>query len=293
MWQILKKCFLVSIISWCFFLWSNDIFAANDGLCGNNSGYSLYECRTEKICEVYKSEKPVYSPKEYEDASSLSNPYMNQTNKAPGLDAAKKTYRENMGNIYKCALVQTQKNTLSFLKKQISAEESWELTDTIGWQIDLQISRLEISAQSIWCSMSDSESIQNKLNVLRETTYEMCRYVGYLEYMKEFYHEMGNSQQIQNAQESSDDNTYGFKIDARQVANDVAGIEQEVAQEIAHTYKVFPIAYQAYTEYENTFPLHYMLVVIRWDFMVIRQALYETLMPIAQLGLKVINAMSY
>jgi len=53
--------------------------------------------------------------------------------------------------------------------------------------MEQRISRLELSADTIGCVLTDRETIQNKLNILKETTHEACRYVNYLEYMKEYY----------------------------------------------------------------------------------------------------------
>jgi len=63
----------------------------------------------------------------------------------------------------------------------------------------------------------------------------------------------------------------------------INSIETEIAQEISHSYKVFPIAYHAYSDYENNFPIHYLLEIVHADVILLKSRLYETLMPIAQL----------
>ena len=196
-----------------------------------------------------------------------------------------------MWNIYKCAIIQSQINTLENLEEFIGQESSWRLTDSIGWQISLRVNRLEISASTIGCTLADDESIQNKLNLLYETTYQACKHVSYLEYLKSYYEKTGTlfGDELEREAEW---NNFSLKVTPQQVANDINARKNAVAEEISHTYQVFPIAYHAYSEYENNFPIHFLLEIIRADFMLLRENLRDNLMPIAQLGLKIINAMS-
>ncbi len=211
-------------------------------------------------------------------------------------DTAKKIYRDNMGNIYKCAIIQSQKNSLEFIKEQIKHEASGQLSDTLEWQIESRVNRLELSAGKIWCVLTDKKTIQNKLNILKETTHEICRYQNYLEYMKDYFSDI----QLQalrynntSADRSDIQNIVDQTIWIRDLPFAIADIKQEIAIESAHSYKVFPLVYHAYSEYENNFPIHFLLETIRGDFLVVRNRFYWTLMPLAQLGYKVINAMSF
>ncbi len=281
---------------WIVLLFSiyGNVFWESD-ICGEWSGFSLYECRNKNICETYKSEKPTYIVKDYEVAENIKAKYFNQQSQAPALDAAKEIYRENIGNIYKCAMIQAQRNALTFLAKQLKQEDSGKLDDTIGGQIKLRIKRLERSSTVIGCALTDKENIQNKLNVLRETTYEACRYINYLEYLKGYYNKMDRFNNDEEYRNSYWDNAKNIRkrFPVWELPAIINGIQSDIADEISHTYKVFPIAYRAYSEYENNFPIHFLLEIIRADFLILQKNLYATLMPIAQLWLKVINAMSY
>jgi len=263
-----------------------------DEYCGSDSGYGLYECRVEKVCKEFKSDKPVYTSEDYETADGASWEFHNQASNAPAFDSAKRIYRENMGNIYKCGIVQSQRNALEKLLDFIKQESSGKLSDTIGWQIQQQLSRIEIQSTTIWCSLTDTDSIQNKLNILKETSYEACRYVSYLEYSKEYYKNIRKFTP-EEAREAYGSEDLLDKYPSPELPRQINKVQNEIAEEIAHTYKVFPIAFHAYSEYENNFPIHYLLQVIRADFLVLRTSLYQAIMPIAQVGLKVINAMSY
>ena len=280
----MRKTFLQICLFLFLFSITLPIYAVED-VCWSQRWYKLYECRLEKVCSEYTSEKPTYRVEDYLPAEEMSNAIEGVIQQASEFYNAKGLYRENMGSIYKCAMIQSQKNSLEFLITQLKQESSGHLSDTLEWQMNQRINRLDISAGTIWCVLTDRDTIQNKLNILRETTHEACRYVNYLEYMKEYY---SLPDVIAN---QLGEREWGYPL--TEIPESIAGIHLEISEEIAHTYKVFPIAYHSYSEYENNFPIHFLLEVIKADFKLVRNRFHETLMPIAQLGYKVINAMSY
>lgn len=283
---------LIACIPFLFFC--SHVWHAAEDVCGSQNGFSMYECRVKNVCEGYKSEKPVYSVEEYTSADGVGSQFQNAVSHAPALDAAKMLYRKNIGNIYKCALIQAQKNSLTFLLEELEREASGELNDTVGGQIDLRITRLDRTAETLGCSLTDTQTIHNKLNILRETTTEACKYVSYLEYLKAHYAKADRFADAGQMQASyGTDKKVSQKFTTGEIPAIMSDIEGQIAEEIAHTYKVLPIAFHAYSEYENNFPIHFLLEIVRADFMILRQKLKENLMPIAQLGLKVIGAMSY
>lgn len=296
----MKKITLCTTLLLSIFMTQNTIFA-EDSICGSQVWFDLYECRVTQICDTYKSEKPVYASQKYARADDATQEFQNWNNQAPAIDAAKKIYRENMGNIYKCAMIQSQRNSLNQMKEFLKPESSGQLSDALEWQIDQRIARLELSSSTVWCSLTDTKTQQNKLNILRETTQQLCTYTSYLEYVKYYYEKTGsafersNPADAQILEESYDTNVLNqlTKTTPSKILNDINAAKNEIATEISHTYKVFPIAFQAYSEYENNFPIHVLLEVIKWDFLILRQLMQQNLMPIAQLWLKVINAMSF
>jgi len=280
-------------------LWISSIHA--DDVCGSQKWYDLYNCRVENICSNYTSDKPVYASEDFERAEDSAPEFQNEQTNAPALDQAKKTYRENMWNIYKCGMIQSQRNSLNKLAKFIKQESSGQLSDALWGQIEQRINRLELSSNSIWCALTDKVTEQNKLNILRETTEQLCKYTSYLEYIKWYYEETNNSYSRSNPGDGELNNwTYDAatiarltKTTPRSLSNEINTTKNEIANEISRTYKIFPIAFNAYSEYENNFPVHFLLEIIKWDFLILRQLMYQNLMPIAQLWLKVINAMSF
>jgi len=198
-------------------------------------------------------------------------------------------------------MIQSQINSLSQVKETLRWETSGQLADALEWQMDQRMTRLELSSSNIGCTMTDQQTQQNKLNILRETTHQLCIYTSYLEYVKSYYEKTWSAFDRSNPADAEilewdyDNNVLNqlTRTTPSKISNDINASKNEIAEEIAHTYKVFPIAYQAYSEYENNYPIHLLLEVLKWDFLILRQLMYQNLMPIAQLWLKVINAMSY
>ena len=289
--NILHILLLISLL----LIWKLGVYADTE-ICWAETWYSLYECRVKNICEDYKTPKPVYQVEDYLDGNVLFAWEDAPVSPTLELDTAKEIYRTNMGNIYKCAIIWSQKNSLEFLAEQLKHESSWQLSDGLWWQIKSRINKLDLSAWKIWCVLTDRQSIQNKLNILKETTHELCRYTSYLEYMKNYYSNLELiAERYNNANQDRSDleNFIIRNIWITELPKAIARIQADIAEESAHSYKVFPLAYHAYSEYENNFPIHYLLEVIRNDFLVVRNRFYWTLMPLAQLGYKVINAMSF
>ena len=267
---------------WVYANWQNDI-------CSGNDREQTYKCRIENVCNAYKSPKPVYVTQAYlqnnddEDAKSWTI-----------LETAKERYRENMWNIYTCAIIQAQKNSLKNLQGFLKAEAWWELAQNFWWQIEIRQNRLDISANTIWCTLSDRENVQNKLNILKESSHETCKYVNYLAYLDSYYDDVASIYSDEEKQEVYKNiPNIITDIGTQNISSDINRLKNALAEERSHTFQVFPLAYQAYSEYENTFPIHFLLELIEADFIILRQKLYETLMPLAQLGIKMINAMSY
>jgi hypothetical protein len=100
----------------------------------------------------------------------------------------------------------------------------------------------------------------------------MCRYVNYLEYLKIF------SKDLKNAlvDEEAEKYTHSY------ISKKIVSFMYEVENEKLHTYRVYPLAYYAYCDYENNFPVHFLLDIIKEDFTLLRENLYAVLMPIAQ-----------
>jgi len=63
-----------------------------------------------------------------------------------------------------------------------------------------------------------------------------------------------------------------------------------IDNEIETIYKVFPVAYKAYIEYENYISIHVLLELLRTDFISYRENFQKTINPINQVVYKIANA---
>ena len=312
----MRKIFIILCISYL----AHISVHADTSTCETKTWYELYECRVEKVCEPYKNPKPVSNSEEYKENleeykenSQYLNPLDTKENWAYiVLEEVKWTYRDNIWKIYSCAMIQTQLNTLKNLieKNLLKFNKNWDLEDVIWERIRIRERKLDTAANKLECKGTDNQIIYNKQNILRETTHEVCKYNIYLEYLKEHYSSIPNILGI-DTNDPTDNNNNGIADVKEDTNNDgvadveevikvystseisrlILGVEDAINQEIDHTYKVFPIAFQAYTEYENHYPLHFLLEIIREDFVLFRRSLHQALMPIAQVGYKIINAM--
>jgi chromosome segregation ATPase len=111
----------------------------------------------------------------------------------------------------------------------------------------------------------------------------MCRYVVYLEYLKSYYKIPSKLLDTENKNNES----YTFSETIRKSME----INNKIQEEKNHSYKVFPVVFHAYSEYENNLPSHLFLELIREDYLVIRDKLQDALSPINQVGYKIMNAM--
>lgn len=258
-------------------------WAEESSACEEKKWYARYTCRVKQICTKYDTKKPVWRGDNYEDASTYNDG--SRWLELVAFDRVKSIYRTNIGNIYKCALINSQKNVLkNFKEKLVKLDTTWTLENSVGRQMDEQLQKADTKAATIWCQNIESKEIYNKLNILNESTLEMCKYVTYLEYLGEHYKEINNVVWEGNQQESVQyENAY--------VADVIGGIQEKISGEISHSLEVMPIAFNAYKEYENNLPAHILLQIIREDYVIIREKLQKAMMPIAQVVYKISNAM--
>jgi hypothetical protein len=54
-------------------------------------------------------------------------------------------------------------------------------------------------------------------------------------------------------------------------------VNNEIDNEISRIFKVFPLAYYAYSEYEDNYVLHLLLTLIKQDYVTAREQLAKVL----------------
>ena len=265
--------------------------------------YALFEERVEKICTHYTtgtSYKPVINleyeknPEEYQIDDTFLAQFedwltwwikiedmkweSNSLNILSYIDTAKDTYSKSMNSIYKCWVLSIQKASLTTVKWLITTGS--QKADIEG-KIDSQIEKTEKSLTALKCT-DPSSTLELKKNILAQTTYELCVYQSYLEYLREYSNYLDNY----------------IKKDDSGKATSVSRITQlkeeaktRIDKDIERAHKIFPIAYQAYSEYENNITIHTLLQLLKEDFIILRDRYHKTINPINQVVYKIANAM--
>lgn len=268
----MKKIFqVITILIIIFINFWNKIYAAGAETSPYSlkTGYSLYKERVKNICEQYKTKKELLK---IEDS-------FDEITESYDLDEIKNKHIKNMNNIYKCALLWVQKKSLLLIKDDL-IKKNPTLLENIWPKIDSKISKLEMTSSTLKCNNSKDKSSIIKLNVLQQSTYETCKYVTYLEYLKEY-----NDKLVAIMWKEKD------KYSIAEVLFTQNEHMNELDNEIEHTYKVFPMAFHALTEYENNISIHFLLELIKDDYISLREKLHEALNPINQVVYKISNAM--
>lgn len=283
---------LISIIFWYYTL-----SAAEDEL----SWFDLYKERNAQLCTQYKPDKPIFSAKDdYKDFWDIKDSEWNKTaNKSAvwwnDLDVAKEQYKDTMNSIYKCALLSAQERSIKFIMNTLKEKNN---VTAYTKEYDAKLKRLESARKVNKCINANKSTKQNdQINVIRQSTFELCKYNNYLEYLLEYNSVIANvlEQDKQSKANwgtniaSPDQITETYNITA--IANIEKKKKEEISTEIERAYKIFPIAFQAYTEYENNLPVHDLLTMLRNDFIEFRLDLHKNLNPINQVVYKISNAM--
>lgn len=259
-----KKIIIISIpiiFSFCFITFK--IFADNE------SWYKLYQKRVDKICWQYKTLSTVYTTKKYEEVKDDIN--------WENIEKAKELYKENMNNLYKCMIIGIQYSSYFNIRKLIENEPV--LKSSIWKQIENKKNKLVSWNSKLKCNLPiDDINTINKLQYLTQTTYELCKYHSYLEYLREYNTDFSN-----------------FEIKEDILVEDLNEMQQkkinEIDEEITHIYKVFPVAFNAYKQYEDNYTTHIYLELIKQDYISLRKNLHNSINPINQVVYKIANAM--
>jgi len=247
----------------------------------NNKSYKEFRKNQNKEREQNKQNKKEREKYTKQIEKEKNNMYkiLNWLTDKYSLSETKNIHRENMNLIYKCALLSTQKKSLLLIKNDL-IKKSPTLWKRIEWKISSNINKIDNLFSSIWCSNSKTKSSILKLTVLKQATYQTCKYVSYLEYLKD------HNRDIQNQFDPTKTRFTATEIAEKQIKE-----LKRIDEEIKHTYKVFPLVFHAYTEYENNITAHFLLQLLRDDYITFREKLHKSLNPINQVVYKIVNAM--
>ena len=98
----MRKIIIYLVLGFSYFFLCFPTSLWQEQLCETKSWYDLYKCREKNICEIYKPVKIIYEVNWEDIYKKPTSPKI--------LEDIKSKYRINMNNIYKCALLKTQKN---------------------------------------------------------------------------------------------------------------------------------------------------------------------------------------
>jgi len=298
----MKKILKISIISWLIFSWSLVAYQLSAAPEDILTWYKLYEDRNKKVCtKSYKPDNKIFnSESKYEDFDekeifSDKKTWDNHSVSWNDLDVAKETYKDTMNSVYKCALLNAQERSIKFIMETLwEDKESWPLSK----QYKDKLKRLESIRTVNKCLDTHKTNQQlDKHNVLKQATFELCKYNNYLEYLVEYNSVIANvleqdkKTSSNNLANSEDDSLLMETYNITMIANLEKQKKSDIKEEIEKAYKLHPIAFQAYSEYENNLPIHDLLTLLRNDFIEYRIDLHNNLNPISQLVYKISNAM--
>lgn len=251
--------------------------------------FKLYECRVKNICDKYKTSYPLYENATYKKAEEYKKEWNVDAWKVTlyAFEQVKEIYNKTITNQYKCAILNTQIRQLKVIDTFIDKDKTAYLKNEIGQKIKDRISKNEISLQTLKCNNTGNlkEINQVKTNVLSQTTYETCKYVIYLEYLKKYYDSTENILNIDKTTEKDE------KFPIMYIAQTIASTHSRLTEEKERIMEVQPMVYSAYAEYENNYLTHLYLELIKTDFSIIRSRWNAAIAPINQVVYKISNAM--
>lgn len=261
---------------------NSSVLAVVESEFNSKDSYELFEARVKNICKKYETEKrknfktKLYPEIQKEEDTRPGRETIPTNTSLWHINNAKKIYRENMNSIYKCAMLNIQVKSLEKVREKIENSTQKQVIDQ---KINSKIRKIELVSKSLNCTADSWQAIQ-KVQLLNETSYELCTYHSYLEYLRWHTTELRN---LINENE--------FEVNTTDLSNRENTVKNAITLEIERAYKIFPIAYQAYSEYENNLPTHILLELLKDDFRLFRKKYHQAINPINQVVYKIHNAM--
>jgi len=252
----------------------------------NLSDYELYKKRVKCICKEYKFNPTVVNLKDNYKKIISKKELNNQIYDIYSQDTTeysfkkiKKLHQTNMNSIYKCWLLNIQKKSLLLIKNDL-IKHAPNLAKKVEWIINSEISKIYNISYRESCTFSKSNTSAQKLILLKQATYETCKYISYLEYLKSYNKTLPNIIDIKKTH-------YTLPEIAKSQSEKIL----ELDNEIKHIYKIFPLVFHTYSDYENNITPHFLLKILKVDYISLREALHKSLNPINQVVYKISNAM--
>ncbi len=248
--------------------------------------------------DVYVS-KQYLTPEDYYKNKDLMKAYEFYNYSDIPFLMATKTYKTNMNWIYRCAILFAERKALDEIEKIINIDTSWTLAKKTDKKLKHQIKEVnkklinkkrllnnKIEKAFAWkCSKLNYKDV-TRIDILKETTYETCKFRMYMQYLKEDYYKHWIKNLLKKRKwkkvEPSQWSTIWYKYNE---------ILTKIDAQIDHSYSVFQRAYEEYTAYESNYTMHLLLQLLKDEYIVVRERLHNVLTPINQVVYKIKNAM--
>lgn len=191
------------------------------------------------------------------------------------LEKASYVYKETMGSIYACAVMNAKVRITDNLITNIPTTQS-----NLKQKLKNQLSNLRKKMETDGCrEIGNTAELSLKKTLLDNTTYQYCNYRQYL-----YYLQMSSKRTLSEY----------FTGSVNQGNTDSAAVEiskasDKIATEISHTKEVYPQAMVAFMEFEKTYASHVVLQFILQDYIDLRTSLKQVLNPIGQVIYKASN----
>lgn len=246
------------------------------------TGYDLYKEQVQNYCTDYKKtnlkNELIFV---LDEAKYFKDLEKNKPEVWKDLEKARQEYEKNMDSIYGCATYSSYYRSLKTIKEDL-IKKNPKLSARLKAKLDHKMKEIEKKIKKLdWkCKINSNKNNLVKNAVLRQVTYETCKYNYYLEYLK-FY-----NQKIENLVDTEKNK----KVQIEEITKKSKAKIEDINNEIERTYRTFTIAFQAYNDYENHISNHILLELLKEDYKVFRLWLHKTLNPINQVIYKISNA---
>lgn len=202
------------------------------------------------------------------------------------LEKASYVYKETMGTIYACAVMNAKIRIIDTLITKIPTSQS-----NIKEKLRNQLAYTRKALVPKGCrEISNTSELSVKKILLDNITYQYCNYRQYLYYLDNASKKSLNAYYKTNQGINVSDSSLLQNTDS--ASREIAQSANKITMEIAHTKEVFPQGMIAFTEFEKTYASHILLEFILQDYVDLRSSLKKLLNPIGQVIYKASNAQS-
>jgi len=264
-------------------LWNIAVFAwkseENILKCSWKKWFELYTCEKKEICN-----KENFWQIQWKKIVSLNQTYKKDTS----FSSAKSIYRNNQNLIYKCAILNSQEKAIRELNEKLVnyTDKTGILKTRIIPKINKKLAKINQLLSANKCKVigpnSWTKQVLKKIT-LDQSTLEYCNYRYFLKYLNELEEKNWAEKNFPKNAKS---------IPATKLKEIISENKNTILNEINHTDDLYPIAYQTYAQYDSFIKIHIILELLKEDYRVLRDKLYQVLHPINQVVYKIINAQS-